>query len=114
MPKLAASINPEKGLVVPPAPRDENDAQPILYREGCFVVHADLRGATWGYCVTAPCGFTLGRYRLKTDARKAAGVLAPMVADANANTLDRMFGSETKAREAYNAARPFFGWSKGS
>ena len=82
------------------------EPQAILYTEGHLIVHADLRGAQWGYSVTAICGYCLGTYRLKSNARKAARILSNAMTHPAADSLKGLFGSEEQARAAYDAVRP--------
>ncbi len=102
-----AIIDTAANLVRPhPDAGEKVSPQPILYREGHIVVHADLCGAQWGFVVTVPCGATLGSYRLKTSARKAARVINAALTHPAADTLVGLFGSEEQARAVYDAVKP--------
>lgn len=101
-----AIINLESKVVFPTV--SNGTPQEILYTEGAFIVHADLRGSQWGYVVTAPCGYALGLYRLKGNARKAAKALNPLVVDKDGDTLETIFAGKEGARLAYDAVREYF------
>lgn len=88
----------------------ENTAlsQPFIYDKGGLVVHADMRGAAWGYVVTVPSGYALGVYKNRSSAKKAMHLLHERLVDVHGDTLETLFGSPEAARNAYDSVRDLF------
>jgi hypothetical protein len=99
---IPARIYMESGIVVSGC---GGMAQEIRRKIGPFVIHKELALGRARYCVTAPCGSTLGFYRRMREAVSAANTFSPLIKDPCASTLEGLFGTIEEARSAWDATR---------
>lgn len=96
-----AKVCRDAGTVISP---DGGHAHRINRKIDPFVIHKSFeRGPS--YAVTVPCGAALGFYPKLANAVTAAKIMAPLVVNPKAETLEGLFGSTEAARSAYDLIR---------
>jgi hypothetical protein len=98
-----AKVCRDAGTVISP---DGERVRRINRKIGPFVIHKSFEHSP-SYVVTVPCGAALGFYRKQSNAVRAAKIMAPLVVDPKAETLEGLFGSMEAGRNAYDLTRAF-------